>query len=131
MAIRTTARRPSEEVEDPPGATADDGEGVLNSVSNAMRDAAQTASAHAARMKQSVSGAGPTAMASISRAVYTGAYVLAYGAVYAAVFVAQSMPQENPIAHGLRDGGRAAMDALDARSATGEESDPGEAAPAV
>jgi hypothetical protein len=43
---------------------------------------------------------------------YTGSYILAYGVVYAAVFIAQSLPQENPVMHGFRDGGRAAMDEL-------------------
>ena len=46
--------------------------------------------------------------------IYTGSYALAYGVVYATVFIAQSLPQENPIMHGLRDGGRAAMDELGA-----------------
>jgi hypothetical protein len=44
--------------------------------------------------------------------IYSGAYALAYGVVYATVFVAQSLPQENPVMHGFRDGGRAAMDEL-------------------
>jgi hypothetical protein len=49
----------------------------------------------------------------ISRMIYSGSYALAYGVVYAAVLVAQSLPQENPVMHGFRDGGRAAMDELD------------------
>jgi hypothetical protein len=49
---------------------------------------------------------------SFSRVVYSGCYALAYGVVYATVFVAQSLPQENPVMHGFRDGGRAAMDEL-------------------
>jgi hypothetical protein len=48
----------------------------------------------------------------ISRTIYSGSYALAYGIVYAAVFVAQSLPGENPVMHGLRDGGGAAMDEL-------------------
>jgi hypothetical protein len=44
--------------------------------------------------------------------IYSGSYALAYGVVYAAVFVAQSLPQENPVMHGFRDGGGAAMDEL-------------------
>jgi hypothetical protein len=79
-----------------------------------MRDAATTASEHAARVKQSASEAGPKALEAISHAVYTGSYVLAYGVVYAAVFIAQSLPQENPVMHGFRDGGQAAMDELGA-----------------
>jgi hypothetical protein len=48
----------------------------------------------------------------ISRMIYSGSYALAYGVVYATVFVAQSLPQENPVMHGFRDGGQAAMDEL-------------------
>jgi hypothetical protein len=48
----------------------------------------------------------------LSSLIYSGAYALAYGVVYATVFVAQSLPQENPVMHGFRDGGRAAMDEL-------------------
>jgi hypothetical protein len=55
---------------------------------------------------------GPDMMQTMSRMIYSGAYALAYGVVYATVFVAQSLPQENPVMHGFRDGGRAAMDEL-------------------
>jgi hypothetical protein len=48
----------------------------------------------------------------MSRMIYSGSYALAYGVVYAAVFVAQSLPQDNPVMHGFRDGGGAAMDEL-------------------
>ena len=78
-----------------------------------MRDAAATASEHAAKVKASASDAGDTALQNISRLVYTGSYVLAYGVVYAPVFVARSLPQENPVMRGFRDGQRAAMDELD------------------
>ncbi len=87
-------------------------EAPLRAAAAAMRDAATTASEHAAKLKESASNAGATALESVSRAVYTGSYVLAYGIVYAAVFVAQSLPQENPIVKGFRDGGQAARDEL-------------------
>jgi hypothetical protein len=48
----------------------------------------------------------------MSRMIYSGSYALAYGVAYAAVFVAQSLPQDNPVMHGLCDGGAAAMDEL-------------------
>ena len=48
----------------------------------------------------------------LSRMIYSGSYALAYGVVYAAVFAAQSLPQDNPVMHGFRDGGGAAMDEL-------------------
>jgi hypothetical protein len=57
--------------------------------------------------------AGSDMLQTISRMIYSGSYALAYGVVYAAVLVAQSLPQENPVMHGFRDGGRAAMDELD------------------
>jgi hypothetical protein len=87
-------------------------EAPLRAAAAAMRDAATTASEHAAKVKESASDAGASALESISRLVYTGSYVLAYGIVYAAVFVAQSLPQENPIVKGFRDGGQAARDEL-------------------
>ena len=84
----------------------------MHSVAAAMRDAASTASEHAAQVKQTAGEVGSSALHSLSRMTYTGSYILAYGVVYAAVFIAQSLPQENPIMHGFRDGGRAAMDEL-------------------
>ena len=92
--------------------TADDA--AMHSVAEAMREAATTASEHAANVKQSASEAGPKALETISRMVYTGPYVLAYGVVYATVFIAQSLPQENPVMQGFREGRQAAMDELNA-----------------
>jgi hypothetical protein len=86
---------------------------AMQAVAAAMRDAAATASEHAAQVKKSTSEAGTTALESITRMVYTGSYVLAYGVVYATVFVARSLPQENPVMRGFRDGGRAAMAEVD------------------
>lgn len=56
------------------------------------------------------SEAGFDMLQTMSRMVYSGSYALAYGMVYAAVFVAQSLPQDNPVMHGFREGGGAAMD---------------------
>jgi hypothetical protein len=84
----------------------------MQAVAEAMRDAATTASEHAALVKQSASEAGASALESLSRMAYTSSYVLAYGIVSAAVFVAQSLPQDNSIMQGFRDGGRAALDEL-------------------
>ena len=53
--------------------------------------------------------AGSDMLQTISRMIYSGSYALAYGVVYAAVFISQSLPGENPVMHGLRDGGRAAF----------------------
>jgi hypothetical protein len=95
------------------GTTGTGGESVLQSVGQATRDAAATASVHAAKVRQSAAEAGYDPAPTLSRLVYTGAYVLAYGVVYAAVFAAQSLPQENPVMRGCRDGGRAAWDRLE------------------
>jgi len=100
MAASTAAKTDTEE------------DSAMHSVAAAMRDAAATASEHAAQVKQTAGEVGSNALHSLSRMTYTGSYILAYGVVYAAVFIAQSLPQENPIMHGFRDGGRAAMDEL-------------------
>ena len=86
---------------------------AMQAVAEAMRDAATTASEHAAIVKQSASEAGASALENLSRMAYTTSYVLAYGIVFAAVYVAQSLPQDNSIMQGFRDGGRAALDELD------------------
>jgi hypothetical protein len=92
--------------------TSDVDEAAMRSIADAMRDAATTAPEHAAEVQQLASEAGP--LETISQMFYTGSYVLAYGIVYATVFVAQSLPGENAIMRGLRDGGQAAVDELDA-----------------
>jgi hypothetical protein len=90
-------------------------EPATKSASAATRDGVRAVSEHAAaKVEDTASEAGSNALQTISRMIYTGSYALAYGVVYATVFIAQSLPQENPIMHGLRDGGRAAMDELGA-----------------
>ena len=90
--------------------TASVDEAIMQSIAEAMREAARTTPEPAAEMGKPTNAAGPRALETISRMVYTGSYVLAYGVVYSAVFVAQSLPQDNPVMHGLRDGGKAAAD---------------------
>jgi|SRR5215472_11613896 len=92
--------------------TASGDDAAMQSIAEAMRDAATTGSGRSTKIRQSPSEAGPTALETISRTVYTGSYVVSYGIVYATVFLAQLLPQENPVMHGFRDGGRAAMDEL-------------------
>jgi hypothetical protein len=76
------------------------------------RGGARTVSEHAAEAQDTAAEAGSDMLQTISRMIYSGSYALAYGVVYAAVFVAQSLPQDNPVMHGFRDGGGAAMDEL-------------------
>ncbi len=90
-------------------------ESTMNSVADAMRDAAATASEHAAKVKEAVSIAGPAAMRSLSKLGYTSAYVASYGVTYAAVFIASALPTENAVMRGFADGARAAKDALEAK----------------
>jgi type IV secretory pathway TrbL component len=87
-------------------------ESAIQGVADAMRDAASTASEHAARVRATVGDAGPRALRAIARTTYVSAYVVSYGVVYGAVFIAQALPQENALMHGLRDGAIAARDAL-------------------
>jgi hypothetical protein len=89
-------------------------EAATKSAVEDTRGGARTVSKRAAKAQDMASEAGYSTLQTMSRMVYTGSYALAYGVVYATVFVAQSLPQENPIMHGFRDGGRAAMDELGA-----------------
>jgi len=109
-----TSLSESSPVTDTTAQSAGTDEAAMHSIADAMRDAAKTASEHAAKVRQSASEAGPKALETISQMFYMGSYVLAYGVVYATVFVAQSLPQENPIMRGFRDGGQAAVNDLDA-----------------
>ena len=90
------------------------GEPATKSTSAVVRGDARTVSEPAAEAPDTASEAGNSALQTMSRMIYTGSYALAYGVVYATVFIAQSLPQENPIMHGFRDGGQAAMDELGA-----------------
>ncbi|MGO9435016.1 MAG: hypothetical protein ACLPH3_06010 [Terracidiphilus sp.] len=88
---------------------------TMNSVADAMRDAAATATEHAAKMKEAVSVAGPAAMRSLTKLGYSSAYVCSYGVTYAAVFLANALPSENAVMRGFADGARAAKDALETK----------------
>ena len=68
---------------------------------------------HAVPTEEAAGEAGSDMLQTISRMIYSGSYALAYAVVYSAVFISQSLPRENPVMHGLRDGGRAAMDQLE------------------
>ena len=94
--------------------TSEADETAMRSIAGAISEAATTASEHGTQVKQAASEAGPKALETMSQLFYTGSYVLAYGVVYATVFVVQSLPQDNAIMRGFRDGGKAAVDELDA-----------------
>jgi hypothetical protein len=84
----------------------------MQSVADALRDAATATVDQAAKVGQTVTDQGSHALRGLSRFAYSSSYVVAYAIVYPALFVAYSLPQENPVMHGLRDGGRAAKDAV-------------------
>ena len=85
-------------------------EPATRSTPAASKDVAGKDSEHAAPTESGEGGS--DMLQTVSRMIYSGSYALAYGIVHAAVFVAQSLPQENPLMHGFRDGGGAAMDEL-------------------
>ena len=85
-------------------------EPATRSTPAASKDVAGKDSEHAAPTEAGEGGS--DMLQTMSRMIYSGSYALAYGVVYAAVFVGQSLPQENPLMHGFRDGGGAAMDEL-------------------
>jgi hypothetical protein len=87
-------------------------EPATRSTPAATKDVAGKASEHAAPTAAAAAEVGSDMLQTISRMIYSGSYAMAYGVVYAAVFVAQSLPQDNPVMHGFRDGGQAAMDEL-------------------
>lgn len=84
---------------------------TTRSGSAVRRGDAGTAVEHAAS-SSAAAETGSDAMQSMSRMIYSGSYALAYGVVYATVFVVQLLPQDNPVMHGFRDGGKAAIDEL-------------------
>jgi hypothetical protein len=86
-------------------------EAATRSTPAASKDVAGTASEHASPT-ETTGEPGSDMLQTMSRMIYSGSYALAYGVVYAAVFVAQLLPQDNPVMHGFRDGGGAAMDEL-------------------
>ena len=86
-------------------------EPATRSTPAASKDVAGKASEHATPTGAEAED-GSDMLQTMSQMIYSGSYALAYGVVYAAVFVAQSLPHENPVMHGLRDGGQAAVDEL-------------------
>ena len=85
-------------------------EPATRSTPAASKDVAGRASEDAP--SEAAAESGSDMLQTASRMIYSGSYALAYGVVYAAVFVVQMMPQDNPVMHGFRDGGSAAMDEL-------------------
>jgi hypothetical protein len=85
-------------------------EPATRSTPAASKDVAEKTPEHAASTE--APDAGSDMLRTVSQMIYSGSYALAFGVVYATVFVVQSLPQDNPMMHGFRDGGTAAMDEL-------------------
>ena len=52
----------------------------------------------------------PVAREFMGQAGYRSGYALSYGVVFPAILIARVFPAENPVAYGLADGARAALD---------------------
>ena len=103
------------------GATAgaianDEMQSVGEAFRDAASDAADQAAEHAATVRRTVAKGTSQVVRGASRVVYSSSYVVSYAIVYAAVFAAHSLPRENPVMHGLSDGGRAARRALKSKA---------------
>lgn len=87
-------------------------EPATRSTPAASKDVAGKAQQHTGSREEAATEAGSDMLQTTSRVIYSGSYALAYGVVYAVVFAVQMMPQDNPVMHGFRDGGKAAIEEL-------------------
>jgi hypothetical protein len=88
--------------------TAPSDDQVMDSVAEAVADAAKSVAQTHANRGENVTGETDL----ISRIGYNSAYAIAFGIVYPVVLVTQWLPQDNPVMHGFRDGAQAVMDSL-------------------
>jgi hypothetical protein len=68
-------------------------------------------------------GAGDQAAANhdrIARVLYRSSYMASYGVVFPVMLAVRLIPKDNPISHGLVDGGRAAIETVAKRRSTSE-----------
>ena len=85
----------------------------LRSVADALEIAVQAAKDGASDAKATVEKVLPAASRFVSRVVYMTCYTFSYGIVFPTVFIARSIPTNNSVVHGLADGAKAAIDAVD------------------
>lgn len=85
----------------------------LATVADAMQNAVQAARDGAADAKERAEQAVPQIGLFLSRFAYTTSYAVSYGVVFPTMLLARSIPRENPVFHGLQDGGAAAVAMLD------------------
>jgi hypothetical protein len=85
----------------------------LRTVAEALEKAVLSATDTAKEAKANVEQALPAASRFLSRFVYTTCYTLSYGVVFPTVLIAKSIPTNNAFAHGLADGAKAAIDAVE------------------
>jgi hypothetical protein len=86
-------------------------DGPWSHVAQAMEDAAEA-------LKAGIGGGSASAQAVhesgvMTRVVYRTSYTMSYGVVFPVLLMAQFIPKANPVSHGLIDGGRAALDAVE------------------
>ena len=86
--------------------TAPSDDQVMDSVAEAVADAAKSVAQTHANRGENVTGETDL----ISRIGYNSAYAISFGIVYPMVLVAQWLPQDNPVMVGFRDGAQAVMD---------------------
>jgi hypothetical protein len=82
----------------------------LKSVANALDSAVQAVKGGVEDVRLSASSALPALSSFLSGVTFKACYAVSYGVVFPAVLVAHAIPKENPAAHGLIDGARAAID---------------------
>lgn len=95
----------------------------LRSAADAMALALQAAKDGAADAQERVSQMVPAIGGFVSRLTYTTCYAVSYGVVFPTLLVARAVPKENAVVNGIKDGARAARDAITTRQAETGTSD--------
>ena len=93
----------------------------MKAVADAMEAAVKAAKQGVTDARETATEALPAATQALSNFVYKMAYGVSYGVVFPTMLIARSLPQDNPVAHGLFDGARAAIDMVDEMKGKGTE----------
>lgn len=84
----------------------------LAKVAGAMKTAADAVKSGASDASTAAGNLIPAAGRAASKTVYATCYYLSYGIVFPTMLVVGVFPKNNPIYHGLVDGGHAAQDSV-------------------
>ncbi len=109
----------------------DESHDPLKTVADALEKAVQTASDTAADARATMEQALPGATTFLAKWVYNTCYGISYGVVFPTILIAKSIPADNALVHGLVDGAKAAIDAVDEMKARPIESPKSEPPPAL